>query len=143
MVTLMNTEPISKEKSEKKFKAKNITILLFFVEIAALLTAIALIIVATSSVNSWLFFRIGIGIFFGVIGSSMLLITIGIRSGAISGRMGKYRRSGDLDPRTAPYPTSSHPRSKSTKTYLCEFCGYKVSKKESKCPECGGPIKEG
>jgi len=145
---MMNAEPTAEQIPRKKSKLKRMILTIIFLEVAAFLTAIAMFIVAIVSDDwdvGWKFSSIGGSIFIGVVGSSMAFMIIGTVTGLLRGRKMTYSGPTGSDARTAPYTTTSYPKKTSsrTRTFFCEYCGYKVSSKERECPKCRGPIKEG
>ena len=142
----MNSEPTVEQIPRKKSKRKRIVLLIVLLEIAAFLTAITMFIIAIVSDDfdvGWKFSSIGGGIFFGVVGSSMVFMIVGFFTGIRRGRKMTFSSPTGSDAKTAPYTTKSYQKKIPTITFFCEYCGYKVSKKERECPKCGGPIKEG
>ncbi|MCE7748122.1 MAG: hypothetical protein GPJ51_06975 [Candidatus Heimdallarchaeota archaeon] len=144
----MNSELTAEQNPKKKSKLKRLIPFIIILEVAAFLTAISMFVVAIVSTDfdvGWKFSSIGGGIFFGVVGSSMVLMIVGFFTGIRRGRKGMFSGPTGSDARTAPYTTTSYTKKTSSRsrTFLCEYCGYKVSSKERECPKCKGPIKEG
>lgn len=142
----MNSELTDEQSSKKKSKLKKLIPFIIGLEVVAFLTAITMFIIAIVSDDwdvGWKFSSIGGGIFFGVVGSSMVFMFIGFFASIRRGRKMIFSGPTGSDAKTAPYTTKSYRKKTSTKTFFCEYCGYKVIKKERECPKCGGPIKEG
>ncbi|MHA1397113.1 MAG: hypothetical protein ACTSSF_05340 [Candidatus Heimdallarchaeaceae archaeon] len=129
------------EQPKKKSILKKLALFFVFLEVSVFITSIAMFIsaiVISDFDKSWRLASIAGGLFMGSVGSSMALFIVFAVISAIKGRS-QFTPIRQKDVLRVPYTTG---KSSSTKTFLCEYCGYKVTSKDKTCPRCGGPITE-
>ncbi len=143
---LMNGDVVKKKRFKNKWSLAIVVLeaSLFFSSIAIFFSAV----IVTKN-NFDLGFRLaGIGgaVFGSMVGSIFVIIITGAIISAVKGRRGVDSSVTSLtDVARVPYTTSSYSgrASKKTQPYYCVYCGFKATRSDSKCPECGGPVKEG
>ncbi len=143
----MNQDMSKNEPSKKKKKPLNkLVLVIVSLEIAGFLTAIGFFIAAiVSGIEGFDLASIGGSIFFGVVGSTMAFMMIGmVISVTKSRKQASSGYSSTISAADSPYTTKNYPEDAGSKkkVYYCSYCGYGTETLVGECPECGGPIKE-